>query len=123
MSIYGMDMAAANGTTVKQGHANYCAEHGHGRHVVDGVDQGVCPRCGAVDTAGDTELFDQLITAEGEVRAATVTFEFQLAGVPEFVRARQWQAVESAKHRLSALVDSLTADQARAYGRYRLAAQ
>lgn len=39
-------MAYANGETVLQGHANYCAEHGHARHLVDGVDQGYCPRCG-----------------------------------------------------------------------------
>ena len=41
------------GDVVTQGHANYCAEHGHATHKVDGVDTGVCPRCGAVTTLKD----------------------------------------------------------------------
>lgn len=48
MNIYGMDMAAANGTPVTQGHANYCAEHGHATWMDGGKDKGLCPRCGEV---------------------------------------------------------------------------
>lgn len=37
--------------TVKQGHADYCAAHGHAEWIVDGVDQHRCPRCGTVTDA------------------------------------------------------------------------
>jgi hypothetical protein len=32
--------------TVKQGHADYCAQWGHATWTVDGADMGRCPRCG-----------------------------------------------------------------------------
>jgi predicted RNA-binding Zn-ribbon protein involved in translation (DUF1610 family) len=41
-------MAAAQGEPVTQRHADYCAEHGHATHTVDGAETGVCPRCGDV---------------------------------------------------------------------------
>lgn len=46
--FYAMDHAAIKGETVTQGHADYCAEHGHAVTIVEGQDQGVCPRCGDV---------------------------------------------------------------------------
>jgi hypothetical protein len=48
MTNYAMSYPAINGETVTQGHADYCAEHGHGTYKVGGVDQGTCPRCGDV---------------------------------------------------------------------------
>lgn len=33
---------------VKQGNADYCAIKGHASWVEDGVDKGICPRCGEV---------------------------------------------------------------------------
>jgi hypothetical protein len=46
--LYALDMAALHGRPVCQGHADYCAAHGHGKNVVDGVERGWCPRCGEV---------------------------------------------------------------------------
>jgi hypothetical protein len=52
-SYFAMSFPALNGEVVMQGHADYCAEHGHATHTVkraDGVTHFVainCPRCGA----------------------------------------------------------------------------
>jgi hypothetical protein len=43
---YRMDYPAVDGRPVQQGHAEACRKHGHAAHVVDGIDQGFCPRCG-----------------------------------------------------------------------------
>lgn len=45
---------AVNGQTVTQADANACASEGHKTHTVDGVDTGVCPRCGEVKAEADT---------------------------------------------------------------------
>lgn len=44
--VYGLTYPALNGDVVTQGHADYCSDHGHATHTVDGVDTGRCPRCG-----------------------------------------------------------------------------
>ena len=43
---YGTEFPAITGGIVCQGHTDYCSEHGHATHTVDGVDTGRCPRCG-----------------------------------------------------------------------------
>ena len=48
MDIYRLSYPAVTGDTVTQGHADYCAAHGHGTYTVNGVVQGWCPRCGEV---------------------------------------------------------------------------
>lgn len=48
---YRTDYPVIEGRTVCQGHADACVEFGHAAWVVDGVDQGVCPRCNEVLTA------------------------------------------------------------------------
>ncbi len=45
---YRLSTPALNGEVVTEGHANYCAANGHMHHTVDGVEQGICPRCGEV---------------------------------------------------------------------------
>lgn len=51
-NIFAMDMAAFEGRTVQQGHANYCAANGHAKMFLEGgaVDafRNSCPRCGVV---------------------------------------------------------------------------
>lgn len=80
---YAMDHAAIKGETVTQGHADYCAEYGHAVTIVEGQDQGVCPRCGDV-TMSATEhaalVAECLKAAEATARctgsvAATHTIE------------------------------------------------
>lgn len=46
LSLFATDMAAADGRMIQQGHADYCAAHGHAFWIVDGVYQGRCARCG-----------------------------------------------------------------------------
>jgi len=40
------DSAPWHERVVTEGHAAYCAEHGHATHTIDGVIQAYCPRCG-----------------------------------------------------------------------------
>lgn len=47
-AVYGMDMAAASGRAVLQGHADYCAAHGHATNTVNGELQPYCARCDAL---------------------------------------------------------------------------
>jgi hypothetical protein len=46
-STYATDYRAIDGGTwaILQGHADYCAEHGHAAYTVDGVVRYWCPRC------------------------------------------------------------------------------
>jgi hypothetical protein len=39
---------ALTGAVVTEAHARICAERGHATHLVNGIDSGVCPRCGEV---------------------------------------------------------------------------
>lgn len=45
------DFPALNNEPVTERHARICREQGHATHTVDGVDTGVCPRCGDVTEA------------------------------------------------------------------------
>lgn len=48
-SHWAMDMPFSKGQMVRQGDADYCAEFGHTKYwIIDGVEQGLCARCGAV---------------------------------------------------------------------------
>ncbi len=51
MSIYATDFPLINKTfpenVVTQGHVDYCQDNGHASWDVDGINQGICPRCGA----------------------------------------------------------------------------
>lgn len=48
--MYAMDYPVATGGTVTQGHADYCATHGHATWTADGVTHPLCPRCGEAPT-------------------------------------------------------------------------
>lgn len=43
---YALDMAAADGRIVTQGHADYCGEYEHATATTDGIASPFCPRCG-----------------------------------------------------------------------------
>lgn len=45
MPDYAMDHTARTTGYVSQGAADYCRANGHAHWIVDGEDQGVCPRC------------------------------------------------------------------------------
>lgn len=44
--MYATSYPTLTGDVVTQGHANYCAEHGHATHTVNGATEPFCPRCG-----------------------------------------------------------------------------
>lgn len=60
-SIYAISFPVTTGDVVKQGHADYCRDNGHATWEEDGVDKGVCPRCGTVTRSG---WQDEAITPE-----------------------------------------------------------
>lgn len=58
------DYPAAEGRTVTEGHAQLCRERGHATTIRDGVDQGVCPRCGEVTAPNGGPLsLDEQVSA------------------------------------------------------------
>jgi hypothetical protein len=46
LKVSHFDFPVPDGRTVTQAHVKICAQRGHGYYVKDGVDQGICPRCG-----------------------------------------------------------------------------
>jgi hypothetical protein len=48
-SYNAFDFPAVNGHPVTQRAVNICKARGHALHLVNGVDTGICPRCGEVD--------------------------------------------------------------------------
>lgn len=64
---YALSYPALNGDVVTQGHTDYCRDHGHATHKVDGVVQDRCPRCG--ELLGRYTLVTFHETASGKVRA------------------------------------------------------
>lgn len=70
MTDYSRSFPVLTHDVVTQGHADYCAAHGHAAHTVDGVVSPWCPRCGdsfpddaiAADRAAD-ERSDEIAAA------------------------------------------------------------
>lgn len=67
MNDYSRSFPVLTHDVVTQGHADYCAEHGHASHTVDGVVAAFCPRCGAkinrVDEIAIARAADEQIAA------------------------------------------------------------
>ena len=51
---------ALTGDVVTERHARICRERGHATHTVDGVDSGICPRCGDVKRAALIDARDTI---------------------------------------------------------------
>lgn len=65
-SHFGMETPAIDGRPVMQGHADYCAAHGHMKWTRDGVVDAMCPRCGEIVAPVES------VTTADEHRAAAV---------------------------------------------------
>lgn len=93
MKNWRAEMAYAEGRVVMQGHADYCAENGHARHTVDGVEQVFCPRCGEPSDA------DPLPVSEAESRLAEARSSFyaglELPYRPSVGTPTGWSDVEA----------------------------
>lgn len=50
-AMFAQSFPVPNGLAVTEGHARYCAQHGHATWQEDGADKGICPRCGEVTEA------------------------------------------------------------------------
>ena len=46
MSEYAMSYPVLAGSTITQGHADYCQAHGHATYTENGSTAPWCPRCG-----------------------------------------------------------------------------
>lgn len=118
---YGMDMAAAKGQIVCQGHADYCAEHGHATHTVNGKDTGRCPRCGVITVPAPaseetTAKFESLLDAERDVRHARTLEGF---GIDAATRERGRKDRVKAQTKLSAILNTFTLEELTAFNEYR----
>ncbi len=88
---YKLSTPALNGETVTEGHARYCRDNGHMAHKVDGVDQGICPRCGeatkvkiVMTTEGPGERKGRIesvpVTRSEAIKALAETFDLSVNG-------------------------------------------
>lgn len=71
-SQFAMSFPALNGEVVMQGHADYCAEHGHATHTSTDLEGNTttgdrCPRCGKLTTEPSAEQI-----AEAVIRSALI---------------------------------------------------
>jgi hypothetical protein len=67
------NFAALNGQVVTQRIANICADKGHATHTVDGVDTGICPRCGDVKAT-----ITYVVTPKAEVRRRRISYTINI---------------------------------------------
>ncbi len=107
---------ALNGEVVTEQTTRICAERGHATHTVAGVEQSRCPRCGELKVVEPTEKFDRMLKLESEVRHSC---SMASLGIDRDTRWRGQENFRAAKAELHSLLDSLTIDQAKAYGEYR----
>lgn len=70
---------------VTQGDADYCRDHGHAFHTIDGVDTGICPRCGASTASARYDIVVILASDERITEAFPVT-EISQANVNRALR-------------------------------------
>jgi hypothetical protein len=114
-----IDFPALNSETVTERHARICRERGHASHVVDGVVQTNCPRCGENTEAEVPEsnaTFDRMIRLEGEVKMTGAV----AAMAPVFwERDRATERLEIFKTELDKLFASLSLAELAAFGQYR----
>jgi hypothetical protein len=109
---------ALNGETVTEAHAAFCAERGHATHTVDGVDTGVCPRCGEVKGA-DAEMaekFERMLFLEDRSK----TFR-ALAVMGSNAETRKYgeRDLKKVKAELFELLDTLTSAEFEMFKGYR----
>lgn len=118
---------ALTGSVVTEAHARLCRESGHAVHLVAGIDQGVCPRCGDVTQPAELPAetvakFDRLLHLEWAVRVSGAGMGMAV-GVSDFGFAQQATGHAADKARLAAAVDALSLSEMKAYGDYRLQRQ
>lgn len=67
----------------------------------------------------EVEQFEEIWEAENLVCGEKASIACAKAGTPLFVKGRNATNLQRAKQRLFALIDALSPEQAKAYGRYR----
>lgn len=88
---YARSFPVLSGEVVTQGHTDWCRDHGHATHSVDGVPDPFCPRCGA--SVGETE---QPAAATANTMLETMTAGMNLADLPHGVAVAVEQAISDA---------------------------
>lgn len=74
-------------------------------------------------TQNDTALFDRILNLEDAVRLTAACAAFAPIGTSTYRSTQQAAGTTSDRARLFALVDSMTPEQARAFGAYRVQAR
>jgi len=109
--------AAVSGQVVTEAHVKACAAEGHKTHTVDGVDTGICPRCGESTVAEEIPaVFEKLETLESDVHGWKLMEAF---GRFEWERTRAFETRQKRQAELYALLETLSPAEAKAYGEYR----
>lgn len=96
---YLLDMAALNGETVCQGHADVCAIVGHGKNLRNGIEQGTCPRCGVVTAEAPRSAHIIYRIGKGKARmiltqrVGATTTDKRAANIVAFETGTDWERI------------------------------
>lgn len=69
-----LDYPAAEGRVVTEAHAKLCADKGHTSYVKNGIDMGICPRCGVVTTSEEQVTDEEINSTEIPVQPSVTFF-------------------------------------------------
>lgn len=122
---YALSTPALNGETITQGHSDYCAANGHGTYKIDGVDQGMCPRCGTFTTTTpaltdeDVATFTKAEHHRFQVRATRSTITLQPTNTAGYIAEGRLTALARNTAAYDAIVDGMDVDTLKAYGEWR----
>lgn len=116
-----MTYPALNGEIVTKRHARICREQGHATHTVDGVDTGICPRCGDITVTveiptGPVEFFDLMLKLEGDIKTWKLQETF---GRYDWDRGRGYDNRIRCQRELDGLFGELSMVELAAFGAYR----
>lgn len=76
------DFPALDGQPVTEHHVRLCATNGHARHTTDGVDDGVCPRCGEVTPSAFVSYMSDMVEHVHAADCSRAKRDARRAGVP-----------------------------------------
>lgn len=73
-----MDYPVPYGRPVTEAHVKICQTRGHVSYVKDGIDQGMCPRCGEITTSEEQIEFTSGISSEIGILASKAGYEIKV---------------------------------------------
>lgn len=76
-----MDYPVPYGRPVTEAHVKICQTRGHVSYVKNGIDQGICPRCGEVTTSEEQVTAEEIDSEEKGMNANSAVIEIANAGI------------------------------------------